>query len=117
MAPMHNLNYPDKRRPQRAWTADEIATLKRMRDVDGSTFRDIDRTLGRHLGSSRQKYELMAATAAGVAFGGAGSRLTVPPELEAARRARKDAESRMSLTSTFFGDPPPGYSALDRRTS
>jgi len=33
----------------------------------------------------------------------------------AERDARKEAEARRSITSFVFGDPPPGYSALDRR--
>lgn len=31
--------------------------------------------------------------------------------------ARKEAENQMSFTSQFFGDPPPGYSALDKKRS
>jgi hypothetical protein len=31
------------------------------------------------------------------------------------REARKAAEARRSITANFFGDPPPGYSALDQR--
>lgn len=39
-----------------------------------------------------------------------------PAELVAERARRAAAADRMSLTSTFFGDPPPGFSALDRRS-
>jgi hypothetical protein len=31
------------------------------------------------------------------------------------REARKRAEARRSITARVFGDPPPGYSALDQR--
>ncbi len=35
--------------------------------------------------------------------------------LKAAAELRKAAADRRSPTATFFGDPPPGYSALDER--
>lgn len=31
------------------------------------------------------------------------------------RNAREAAANRRTLTQQFFGDPPPGYSALDRK--
>lgn len=37
------------------------------------------------------------------------------PREEADRAARKEAANRQDLTAQFFGDPPPGYSALDRK--
>lgn len=36
------------------------------------------------------------------------------PKLKAERDARKAASDRRDLTSTFCGDPPKGYSALDQ---
>lgn len=39
----------------------------------------------------------------------------VPAERLADCEARKAAADRRDLTATFFGDPPPGYSALDKR--
>lgn len=44
--------------------------------------------------------------------------LAAPVEISQAmieREARRAAENRRSVTATFFGDPPPGYSALDQR--
>jgi IS30 family transposase len=38
----------------------------------------------------------------------------VDPEI-LARNARHEAAERRDLTATFFGDPPPGYSALDQK--
>lgn len=40
---------------------------------------------------------------------------TVSTSAEDARARREKAAERRSLTATFFGDPPPGYSALDRK--
>lgn len=39
------------------------------------------------------------------------------PEAMAEREARTAAASRRSQTAEFFGDPPPGFSALDRKRS
>jgi len=35
----------------------------------------------------------------------------------AEREARKEAERARDLTAATFGDPPPGYSALDRKNN
>lgn len=56
----------------------------------------------------------------GVSFGlhAASKPLPQPVEISQAmidREARKRAEARRSLTARFFGDPAPGYSALDER--
>lgn len=39
-----------------------------------------------------------------------------PGAAELERLARARAAAQMSLTASVFGDPPPGYSALDKRT-
>lgn len=38
-----------------------------------------------------------------------------PAELLAERERRREAANHMTQTAVFFGDPPPGYSALDKR--
>jgi hypothetical protein len=45
----------------------------------------------------------------------ASRRPVVPPEVEADRDRRLSIPR--SLTAEFFGDPPKGYSALDRRSA
>lgn len=41
---------------------------------------------------------------------------TKAPESVLADRSRRlEAQSKQNYTSSFFGDPPPGYSALDKR--
>jgi hypothetical protein len=42
-------------------------------------------------------------------------RRKVSPQALAERVAREQARDRRGLTATFFGDPPVGFSALDRR--
>jgi hypothetical protein len=47
---------------------------------------------------------------------GANQRSRGAPEHALAQRdARKEACHGMSLTASIFGDPPPGYSALDKK--
>lgn len=41
----------------------------------------------------------------------------VPEEVVAERDVRRAAADRRDLTATLLGDPPPGYSARDRRAS
>lgn len=100
---------------RRPWTADNIASMIHMRDVERKTFPVIDRALGRSPGCSKSKYESLRLGPAPRAGSVSGGRVTLSPQQEANQRARKDAENRMSLTATLFGDPPPGFSALDRR--
>lgn len=39
----------------------------------------------------------------------------LPPEIEAERLSRLAAADRRDLSASIFGDPPPGYSALDQK--
>ncbi|MGJ5149851.1 hypothetical protein [Bradyrhizobium sp. HKCCYLR1023] len=52
----------------------------------------------------------------GPGFGlNARTRHAAPGAAEQQRLARARAAAQMSLTASVFGDPPPGYSTLDRR--
>ncbi len=51
----------------------------------------------------------------GVAFGANQRGREISAHTLAQRDARKEAERLRDLTSVVFGDPPPGFSALDRR--
>lgn len=105
------------RKPKRPWTADEVARLLQMRDVEKRKWTEIDQALGRGHASSAAKYELLRAEPAPSGIHDTGSRLVMPTRLEIERAARRDAELRRNLTQETFGDPPPGFSALDRRKS
>lgn len=100
---------------RRPWSDDDVARLIRMREVEGKTWREIDVALGRPQSGSQLKYKALKAPDTLSAGSIGGGRVVLSPDQEANLRARKDAENRMSLTATLFGDPPPGYSALDRR--
>ncbi|MES2671599.1 MAG: hypothetical protein V4673_14440 [Pseudomonadota bacterium] len=97
------------------WTDEEVAELFRLRDVEQLMFKDIDVRLNRRAGASWQKYDAVASAN--------GKRIKPEPgaitisvtEQQIAERAARAALSHRTLTAAFFGDPLPGYSALDRR--
>lgn len=66
---------------------------------------------------SRAQREIEAKRAAANAsinkFGNVTQRIS--PELLDDRERRAEARMRQSLTGLAFGDPPPGYSALDQQ--
>jgi hypothetical protein len=51
----------------------------------------------------------------GPSFNAGGRATTVSSYAMAERSARAEASYLRDLTASVFGDPPPGYSALDRR--
>jgi hypothetical protein len=100
---------------KRPWLPSEIATMLRMREQERRTWAEIDRTLKRPTGSSSSKYETVkrGREVSGNTVG--GGRVVLTEEQIAAQAARKAAENKKTLTAAVLGDPPPGYSALDRR--
>ena len=42
-------------------------------------------------------------------------RKQIPSQVLEAQQRRLDAENRRNLTASVFGDPPPGFSALDKK--
>lgn len=110
---VHN-NYPVSRKPQRPYTPEDEQQLLYMRDVLKMRWYLIDRAQGRGNGSSFQKYSALKAGPAPSLIG-SYVRVQAPPEQLADRDARYAASNLMTPTAAFFGDPPPGYSALDQR--
>lgn len=116
---IHRPNYPDNRR---RWSDDDIARLLHMRDVQCLPWSVIDAALKRSKGGSQLKYGAVRTVTteresrAGRRHAGVG-RVEPSAEQIEARAARHVAAERMTTTAMFFGDPPPGYSALDRRAS
>lgn len=95
------------------WTADDIESAMAMFD-DDLGFEDIARALGRSVEATKVRIYLeqyKARIAAG------NRRTSVDPSLEAERVRRRDGYDARDLTSTFFGDPPRGFSALDKQRS
>jgi hypothetical protein len=98
------------------WTEAEVAQLLQLREIDGLSFREIDQEMKRPKGSSCVKYESLRRPAAR-SFISKEARVTIDQAAFDAREARKHAEMQRDITQNFFGDPPPGYSALDRKNS
>lgn len=104
---------PAKRRP-RAYTAEDIATLLRMREVECKQFDEIGRVLKRSPQNCCDKYRSL--------------RPNLYRKRKRVLRAKQVtaisivvpmvvAPAHASITSAFFGDPLPGRSALDQRLS
>jgi hypothetical protein len=94
---------------RRPWNEEE---LKRARDMlaAGYFYGEIDR-LRRRVGSTRRQLE-------GVGYGSglAVRSMYIPDGLLAEREALAAARNQCTFTQDFFGDPPPGYSALYGKT-
>lgn len=85
------------------WTEDEYRRAVNMR-ADGLTCKEVGLAIGRSEKAVRQKMLYFDPP------------IGRPTELMLLRRDRReDASYRRDLTGTLCGDPPPGYSALDRK--
>jgi len=96
--------------PRRPWTDGEVKRANDMRAA-GYSYCTIDKALGRRSGATQQRLE--------IAGHGSGSHVTshrIPDSLVAERDALTAARNQRGLTQDFFGDPPPGYSALHGKT-
>ena len=93
---------------RRPWTEDELKRAREMRAA-GNSYEVIDRVLRRRAGSTKWHLE-------GVDHGHKVRKLRVPDNLLAEREVLDAARRHRALTQSFFGDPPPGYSALHGKT-
>jgi len=102
--------------PKNFWSDDERTRMIHMREVEKRKWSEIDRALGRPHGSSSSKYEGLRREKSPPAHQkDAGGRIEISAAQEAERAARKAAAQLRDLTAARFGDPPPGFSALDRK--
>lgn len=92
--------------------ADFFRLVGRTKDAAGRRLEYIDRPEVREKHLRKMQMYRDAAKASGV-MNVAARKVDAPPELieEAARRAK----APRSITASIMGDPPPGFSALDRR--
>ena len=93
---------------RRPWTKHELERARVMRAA-GYFYGAIDKALGRQAGSTKRQLEAVV-----LRHEVRSSR--VPGDLLAERDALAAARERRALTQNFFGDPPPGYSALHGKT-
>jgi hypothetical protein len=92
----------------RRWTEDEIKRARDMRAA-GRAYGEIDKTLRRRAGSTKQRLEMED-------YGSEDGSKYIPASLLAERDALAAARDQRTLTQDFCGDPPPGYSALHGKT-
>lgn len=90
------------------WTADMIAKARRWHD-EGVRSREIDRRLGVRRDATRAKLQLGRNPKR-------VDRQDIPHDVLVDREMRLAAANMRDQTSVFFGDPAPGYRALDGKT-
>lgn len=104
----------------RRWSDQDIADLLHMREVQRLPWHVIDQKLRRSKGGAQLKYGAVRAARterearSGRTHSGGGRAEPSGEQLQA-RSERAAAADLRTQTAVFFGDPPPGYSALDRR--
>lgn len=94
------------------WSEEDVAELIRLREVEKMLWSDIDKRFNRAAGASCCKYQGLRRGNEQVSKYGAGGRINTT-EVDRLRMARR-ALAHQTLTAAFFGDPLPGYSALDK---
>lgn len=99
------------------WTRNEDAAVTRMRDDEKLPWEFIAQEMKRSVNAVRTRHsELRSGRAhARRLHEEISVNIRVTPEMLADRDARMEASWRRSTTAMFFGDPPPGYSYLDRK--
>lgn len=94
------------------WTDAEVKLLFELRDDEAWEWFQIAEHLGRKIDNCKQKYfdtRHRKRAARGESFE------KCPNAAMIDRERRERARAGASITAQIFGDPPPGYSALDRR--
>lgn len=101
-----------------AWTDDETKLALELSE-DGVAFSLIAMRLGRNSQSVRDKLRSLRGmrrrVKANPSIQTVETRIEIPHECIAERDLRSSLSPR-DLTAAFFGDPKPGYSALERRS-
>lgn len=99
----------------RPWTEEECDLLVELRDDEAMEWPAIAAQLMRRPRTCEERYHVVKARR--LAAAGLPARYNNKASQAALidRERRAELRSGMDLTSTFFGDPPPGYSALDRK--
>jgi hypothetical protein len=95
------------------WTPERVASLRRLM-AERARPNEIASALGVTEAQVSTKIALLRhieRTAAG------NTARATPQSVIDEREARAEAAWRRNQTQEFFGDPPPGYSALDRKRS
>lgn len=106
----------------RRWTSDENAKLIKLREVDEFNWEEIGAALGIEASRCRSQYHSISSRGGSPDRPGV-AKASVELLQESARREEarhtRDGEAlkRGICNQVCFSDPPPGYSALDRKNS
>lgn len=103
-----------KKVPRRPWISSEVERAKILR-AEGHSDLEIDRRLNRRPGSTNLKLAVKVPVRHNPEGGPNTGSIRAPDHVLAERDARKEAADRRDLTARFCGDPPKGYSELERR--
>lgn len=99
---------------RREWTEEEFARAVALRAA-GHSYGAIDKMLGRRYGSSGQKLTYLCTYSTVTKLPPYTTALLIPPAAVIADRDHRINLQPQSVTAALMGDPPAGYSALDRR--
>lgn len=97
-----------------SWTSDDIIHVMHKRDVEKKRWKEIGAELGRSSTACHAKWDAIKNPRVSFPRGPSVPRLVPDISAEQDRAFRVNLAPR-DLTAAFFGDPPPGYSALDKR--
>jgi len=97
----------------RPWSAEELAQAAAWRE-EGIGDAEIGKRIGRTRGAVAVKLWTVGSARRFDILHGNNDPVT-DERIVAERDARREASYRRSLTQEFFGDPPIGFSALDKR--
>lgn len=132
---MTNWHIPSQRRPTNPWTPEEWERAKQLM-AEGAGYDKIAERLGRSRKAVKSKFQEMNRSpkqkeakleyqrrkrSEGKGVGREAAGIRDQHEMPCAEifieRNRRLSLAPKSLTAAFFGDPLPGYSALDRRAA
>lgn len=108
------IAYERKTIPQ-AWSDGQKADLYRLRVIEGRDWSEIARHFGRSEAAVKSKFKYEQHENK-IQRAAEPMREPVPDSVLAERTRRLTAAAR-DLAGALLGDPPRGYSALDRRTA
>jgi hypothetical protein len=132
---MSHWHIPATKEGLNRWTPDQVETALSMK-ADGHDVKEIAERLGRSVKAVQGKFKYIALNegqreerrqalrrrriASGIQStrlhpNGQTTKAERPSDNVLSERARRSAIMPRDLTAAFFGDPLPGYSALDRR--
>ena len=97
------------------WTKDEVAVLMHKREVEKKIWAVIGSEMGRSRTACHVKYEAIKRPRERVERVSYYCKTIISSEKALIERDRRAKLSPRNLTAEFFGDPLPGYSALDKR--